>query len=455
MSDDNTTYIAYYTLEPKRLTNSNNGDAVSLNTSTDKKELKPTNGKQLVDVLNHRIFANDINENLKTKLPFIFIEEYSLLTSSLINQFRYFQDIGNPSNMKDIVDTYQRGLTNTVGNSGLFGLVAGALNGLTDLVQKAADTIAAPAAEGIIAGVNNTLNLNARTSTFNSTLIGPSLKPYEGLYNVASTGFSYFMPYFEDKHYDITNKFTDNFTGFLGTETEAMKYAPNIFKAGTELIRKVSESFLSFSPGAVNSPSTYVEVPQYFTAGDYEEITVKFDLLNTYSPQDLQKNYDLLFLLAYQNLPYREDIARISPPKLYSLFVPGQMYLPYCYMKSMKVDYLGNRRNLPLLKYSSTNNGVEHTKQNVIVPDCYRVTITFISMVKPAANFMIVPEIASVEAQPESTTINSGERINFTPPPTPPQPRESTTPATPATPTTTTTTPAANRPGFIPGFPSR
>jgi hypothetical protein len=48
---------------------------------------------QIVNVFDYRIFANDLNNNLKLKLPFVFIEEYSIISNSLINQFRYFGDI--------------------------------------------------------------------------------------------------------------------------------------------------------------------------------------------------------------------------------------------------------------------------------------------------------------------------------------------------------------------------
>jgi len=43
---------------------------------------------QIVNVFDYKIFANDLNNNLKLKLPFVFIEEYSIISNSLINQFR-------------------------------------------------------------------------------------------------------------------------------------------------------------------------------------------------------------------------------------------------------------------------------------------------------------------------------------------------------------------------------
>lgn len=380
--------------------------------ATNKIICSPKDPSMIVDVFNHRIFANDINDTLKNKLPFVFIEEYSLVTNSLINQFRYFADLttsigatipgqvvqGSAEYLKDT--NWAKNIWNSI--TGVAESITSSAVGksITDFTQTAADTT--------LNAIRNQLP-KLPGSKFNEALIGPALSPYDGLYQVEPTGFRYIMPYFEDKHYDINNKFVDNFTGFLGSETETMKYAPNVFKMGTELIRKVSESFLSYTPGAYSAPSTYVEVPQYFASGDYETVTVKFDLLNTFNKDDLQKNYDLLFLLAFQNLPYREDIVRISPPKIYTLYIPGQMYLPFCNIKSIKVDYVGNRRILNLKKYSYQTDGVNSTDQSVIVPDCYRVSIEFISMVKPAANFMIVPQINSTVVGAD-TTIRSAEQ---------------------------------------------
>lgn len=372
------------------LDKSKSNDSLSNTKVTDRVVALPKSNQEftLVDVFQHKIFANTSSEALRNKLPFIFIEEYSLISNSLINQFRYFGDI---LNLKSITDASSRQIENITSSS---------LDSIVNFVKN-------------VAGVNLSLpdltpNLDkiksnyiptlTQESTFNEQLLGPSLKPYDGLYQTKKTGFRYIMPYFDDKNYDINNKFADNFSGFMGVETQPLKFAPNIFKMGADMVKNTGEAFLGFSPGAYSSPSTYVEIPQYFTAGEYETYTVKFDLLNTFNFEDIQKNYDLLFLLAFQNLPYREDIAKIVPPKLYTLLIPGQIFLPYCHMKSIKVDYVGNRRQLKnIKKYSYTSNGLIKQEQNIIIPDCYRVTIEFLSMVKPASNFMLVPDIQVTE----------------------------------------------------------
>jgi hypothetical protein len=384
-----------FTLE---IENTNGRNIGGVNRITSPVVAKPAsnNNFKLVNVFDHKIFANDLNETLKNTLPFVYIEEYSLISNSLINQFRYFGDITNIGAVTEAAAKQLGGETSSPSTiNTIISYVESIRGGIAGAVKEyTPDFIANP----LISAKNNYVPKFAKESAFNEQLIGPSLKPYNGLYQTIPTKFKYIMPYFDDKMHDINNKFADNFAGFMGVETQPLKYAPNVFKVGADMVKDVGEAFLSFSPSAVNSPSTYVEIPQYFTSGEYESYTVKFDLLNTYNVDDVQKNYDLLFLLAFQNLPYREDIAKIIPPKLYTLLIPGQIFLPYCHMKSIKIDYVGNRRQLTRIKKFSYSNSVKKgplpkDEQNIIVPDCYRVTIEFLSMVKPASNFMLIPDI--------------------------------------------------------------
>jgi hypothetical protein len=452
----------------KLVTETPNGNNFGGNTRvTNRVVAKPKtyNGYSLINVLDYKIFANEMNETLREKLPFIYIEEYSLISNSLINQFRYFGDIirydevvagikqtagivagavsTNPDGTKTSVESVFGSVLGWLGGA-VGNIVGGTVNtidsalGVSDLANSAANAINP---EKILPYITPTVS----ESTFNSQLIGQSLQPYNGLYQTTPTGFKYIMPYFEDKNYDINNKFVDNFTGFMGVETQPMKYLPNVFKAGADMVKSVGEAFLSMPAsigggGAYNSPSTYVEVPQYFAAGEYDSYTVKFDLLNTFNVKDVQKNYDLLFLLAFQNLPFREDIVKIVPPKLYTLLIPGQIFLPYCHIKSIKIDYIGNRRQLELYKFNYHNiseNELPKDKQLVIVPDCYKVTIEFLSMVKPASNFMLVPNIRANRSN--IPLINAAEITS----PEKPIPKTQPTPAAPAP--ATQPTPAGSR----------
>jgi len=425
------------------------------------------NNFQIVNVFDYRIFANDLNNILKQKLPFVFIEEYSIVSNSLINQFRYFGDIirydevvGGIKQTARVIGDATIGLDNIKSAK---DNIEGLASWIGSIYSRTADAIGAVVPAGVASvaasagalagGVADALNPknilpfitpNINESSFDEQLLGPSLKPYSGLYQTQPTGFRYIMPYFDNKMHNINNKFVDNFTGFMGVETQPLKNLPNVFKAGADMVKSVGEAFLSIprslgGGGAYNAPSTYVEIPQYFAAGEYDSYTVTFDLLNTFDFKDIQKNYDLIFLLAFQNLPYREDIVNIVPPKIYTLLIPGQIFLPYCHMKSIKVDYIGNRRQVEIKKFINktgiTTNILPKEEQNIIVPDCYRVSIEFLSMVKPSSNFMLTPDIKVTES---SSLITSAEILSQTTP----KPPEKTAPIAPTTTTSNTNLPS-------------
>lgn len=387
-----TSNINYFQLETGKTSGGNIGDKQkAINPVLAKPKGTPgnENRKQLIDVFQHRLFGNSMNEELIKKIPYAFIEEYDLLTNSLVNQFNYFSSLLDSTGIKSAESTYS-----TYEDTGIGSQILGLLtSGGGTLLEAGSD---------LALGAVNKLSSGRSSIVGDISITEDPLKPYVGLYQVKPTGFQYILPYFDDKNYDIGNKFQDNFGGFLGmSDVPEYSRAPNLFKAGSQVLKGTAEAFLSYSQSSFLSPSTYVETPQYFAAGDYDTYTFKFNLLNTYSSDDLQKNYDLLFLLAFQNLPFREDIAKIQPPKIYTVLIPGVTFLPYCYVKSIRVNYVGNRRiqtniNKYILEKDQGKIDKKELKQKtekVIVPDCYDVTIEFVSLVKPAGNFMIVPNI--------------------------------------------------------------
>lgn len=359
-------------------------------------EAQPTAPGLVIDVIkDHRLFANNRGniDAIAEKMPFVYVIENKLLTSSLVNQYSYFQPLLKTETELQGVSNPQRGK--------LGSALDAIINFGKNLVNISSDAALATA-RTLIGEVSQTASLD-----------WAPLAPYNGLYNMKPTGFQYAFPFYSDNSFDVNNKFTDNFSGFLGMgDVPSVGKIPNVFKTGSEVIKSVSETFLSYSKSSYMSPATYVEIPQYFAPGEYETITINFDLFNTYDQSDVQKNYDLLFLLAFQNLPFREDISRVQPPKIYSLSIPGQTYLPYCYMKSFKVTYKGNRRLIKdVNKYEqeSPNTSPTPKKQRVIIPDCYGVQIEFLSLVKPSGNFLLVPDIR-VESPSSSVNVRTIEQ---------------------------------------------
>tara|TARA_R110002050_G_scaffold251621_2_gene389887 strand:- start:2269 stop:2877 length:609 start_codon:yes stop_codon:yes gene_type:complete len=163
----------------------------------------------------------------------------------------------------------------------------------------------------------------------------------------------------------------------------------------TGLVDSATEVVENFSTGYLNisQPGVYIEKPKYFQTGDQgESQTIKFPLINTIRRSNInqiQQNYELLWLLTFQNKSYKTSFSRTPPPKLYTISVPGQFSFPYAFISGMSVEFLGTVRRtevtVPILKGKT----VTTTTIKVPVPDAYNVSLTFTSLIGDYGNSMM------------------------------------------------------------------
>lgn len=198
------------------------------------------------------------------------------------------------------------------------------------------------------------------------------MKPYQGLYSLQKTGFTYILPYFENTRASLTNNIVAiNFPTFIGDAVDASYKAAETVANLNKLI----------------APGQYVERPMVYdpAQGSKPSVTFKFPLLNTLSYEGAVKNYQLLWLLIYQSTPYRVTKSLVELPKMYEVNVPGVEYMPFSYTSSLAINFVGNRRHvdvpIPTLGGSSS--------MKAIMPDAFDVSITFQSMTMRASNMML------------------------------------------------------------------
>ena len=161
---------------------------------------------------------------------------------------------------------------------------------------------------------------------------------------------------------------------------EAVAGAQNIVKSVADVVN-------------ITQPGTYIEPPKYFNNPQPATEQVTFPLANTIrrgpnSP--VQQNYELLWLLAFQNKPYKTSFTRTPPPKIYSVYVPGSFSMPYAYIESMDVEFVGTTRKTSV--YVPAGNGDGNIGSKVIqapIPEAYQVSITFASLISDYGNTML------------------------------------------------------------------
>lgn len=198
------------------------------------------------------------------------------------------------------------------------------------------------------------------------------LRAYEGLYLTEDTKFTYYFPYFSNQNNAVSNKFSEGAWGSF--EEQGISK----IQSGLTTLAKI---------GNFNEPGVYIERPKFYSfESDGPSISVKFPLINTgwSTYQDVRLNWQLIFMLIYQNRPNRKSRELIEPACLYEVTIPGVVYMPFAYISELKVDYVGARRQMslevPLI------GGISNI--TTIVPDAYEVTITVQGLLPESKNFL-------------------------------------------------------------------
>lgn len=349
---------------------------------------EPVNGDGIIDTISQfQLFGNEIIKNsyLYQKIPFCILKEYDLITNSTASQLLYYlKSIG----INNTASAVAEGVSTGVSNISEF---------IQRLIPDSARQLGASVGNSIKDTVGNFVDLN-NLSNVSDKIFQPigeilkqnepftgSLTPYQNLYIRKPTNFKYILPYYNDNKKTVTTNFADSQTGLL---------QGSLFQKASEGVKgmyeQVAKNLLAAAPGA------YIEQPKFFSPSSGESFQIQFNLINTVDGAKIQDHFDFLFLLAFQNLPYRRDIATVSLPKIYTFIVPGEIYLPYAYISSMTIDFVGNRRMLNLIHPKTVISG-DASPTKCIVPDVYRVNITITSLTTNAANFMIADELFKID----------------------------------------------------------
>jgi hypothetical protein len=328
----------------------------------------------------------------------------------MVNQLKYSFGVSK-SNIREIAKVIPDGVKNP-----LYNFLTGARQSETgQKAAKFANTVEAKLAQ-----------LNAFQDNNNIFENNPYLKPYQNLYITEPTGWQFILPYFENLNNSQTNAFAD----------DTNQASLGILKMGAEMLGKVSDI-----TAALRTPTqvTFVEKTKFYNYGtEGDQVSVNFPLINTGSAtfDDVVRNWELLFLLLYNNKPSRKNVSVIDPPVIYTAEIPGVKFFPFCYIADMTIEFQGSRRELTFNldtidslnvdKLANTQGQIRLDKNNnnlvrgfsnnttlrsitTIIPDAYQVKITFKSLVPDSKNFMytVLNKDPIVSASTLSPNVNS------------------------------------------------
>lgn len=206
--------------------------------------------------------------------------------------------------------------------------------------------------------------------------------PYKGLYALDDTGWQYIFPYFNMVNRDLSQSWGD--IDAKGVSGNAANLLSNMVEGGITDVNRLTAALGGVSSGNLESPIiTYIEKPkQYSYGGNTPSYSFSFYLFNTHKYEDIVKNWELCYLLLYQNLPNRKTKSIIDPPALYEVIIPGIKHSPLSYISSLRIDFVGVTRLMDV------EVGLDKKSIKSIIPDAYKVTITINDLFPESKNFL-------------------------------------------------------------------
>lgn len=259
---------------------------------------------------------------------------------------------------------------------------------------------------GFVAGTERIQQINkAAQESTNQDVIkndpnNAFLAPYRGLYAVEPTGFVYRLPYASQENFSQTNGWGDpegqiakaagsvltSLIGEFGDSGEGQETVDGAKDStATKLGRTAGRSILDVTKGVMTAAGGVIKAEKpksYQGPQTTDSVTVKFILYNTVNFSDIKRNWELCYLLSYQNLPNRKGINLMDPPKLYRLLIPGYKQFPMCWVTNLKIKNLGAVR---MVDIDNPNRVITYLGADVanyspsvkMIPEAYEIEITF------------------------------------------------------------------------------
>jgi len=197
------------------------------------------------------------------------------------------------------------------------------------------------------------------------------MQGYQGLFDFQNpTGFWYRLPYFSE----VANEVSSTWTSL-----DILEKVKNALGTVSPTLGKILESGVAAAGTAYEANYPRVGImdrPKLWEQSSPRSINIKFPLFNTYEFSDIQKNWELVYLLLYQNMFNKRDFVTAIPPCFYTIWIPGQFFTIAAYVSDMKIYNRGNLRQMT----------IDGKRRNI--PDVYEVDMTFTDMVMPSQNML-------------------------------------------------------------------
>jgi len=248
---------------------------------------------------------------------------------------------------------------------------------------------------GTIQATRNKLNAIVNWANLGSTGIPTGdqryMRAYEDLYGVLFSDFEYIIPYFNNSFKNIETSWS------LDKQTKGLTKEISSIGGKNLNLGSVAEMITTGFGFDFAKTYNYPDKGPSVTFNLYLDNTYDsaFDS-NTNNTPPWQRNWDLIFLLLYQNLPHKRNRIFFDPPVIYKATVPGVFSYLYSYMSSLQVECVGNRQrqSVGVVTLGSQNTFVAANQYSpdyytTLIPEAYKIQITLTSLLPETKNLML------------------------------------------------------------------
>lgn len=207
--------------------------------------------------------------------------------------------------------------------------------------------------------------------------------PYGVLYLASDTGFKYNLPYIVQPGSTIRGAINNSWNEMsqeqaYGEMVGAIPVLGGPMRAGFDRLTELAGAI-----GKFVSPGYGFEPIKIFGGTQSKNITITFPLYNTYSLESANDHFSFVSLIAFQNLKTRTSFATYLPPKIYTVqsTEDGGVYMPAAYVSNLDIQSIGTTR---AINDQGSLTGSGNARR--IVPEAYRVSITFTELLPESAN---------------------------------------------------------------------
>lgn len=203
------------------------------------------------------------------------------------------------------------------------------------------------------------------------------LDPYKHLYPVVSTGWTYIFPFLTSQNQKVGNEWSTDNKSDIGQAIQQMKVKGVGGGLVGDVLNALEVAGSMSKVGNILEAGSYTETIKHYTPSEGETYKVTVNLSNTGTFEEVQKNWELCFILTYQNRSNRRSVSLLDPPSIYSVTIPGVNQLLYAYISNLQIDNLGTSRYITL------------PIGQKLIPEAYQISFDIKSLLTPTQNLLL------------------------------------------------------------------